>query len=158
HGPGFSVTTSLGVVRLPSEAATSRDALLLADTRLYREKGSRRSSPGRQTTDALLALLEERHPALCVHVTGVAGLAGDVGRQLGFDNEALDELVRAAELHDIGKIAVPDTILDKPGPLTDEEWAFIRRHTLIGERILSAAPSLRPVGRLVRSSHERFDG
>jgi two-component system cell cycle response regulator len=158
HGPGFSVTTSLGVVRLPFEAATSRDALLVADTRLYREKGARRTSPGRQTTDALLQILSERHPALGEHVNGVAKLAGDVGRALGFDNEALDELVRAAELHDIGKIAVPDTILHKPGPLTDEEWAFIRRHTLIGERILGAAPSLRPVGKLVRSSHERFDG
>jgi diguanylate cyclase (GGDEF)-like protein len=158
HGPGFSVTTSLGVVRLPSEATTSRDALLVADARLYREKGSRRSSPGRQTTDALLQMLQERHPALGDHVSGVAMLAGAVGRELGFDNEALDELVRAATLHDIGKIAVPDAILEKPGPLTEEEWAFIRRHTLIGERILTAAPSLRPVGKLVRSSHERYDG
>jgi HD-GYP domain-containing protein (c-di-GMP phosphodiesterase class II) len=53
---------------------------------------------------------------------------------------------------------VPDAILDKPGPLDEEEWAFMRRHTLIGERILSEAPALVPVARLVRSSHERMDG
>ena len=67
-------------------------------------------------------------------------------------------VARAAELHDIGKVGVPDAILDKPGPLDDDEWAFMRQHTLIGERILSAAPPSRPVARLVRSSHERWDG
>ena len=72
--------------------------------------------------------------------------------------EGLDEVARAAELHDVGKIAVPDAILDKPGPLDPVEWSFMRRHPLIGERILLAAPALRPVARLVRSSHERWDG
>ncbi len=70
----------------------------------------------------------------------------------------LDELNRAAELHDIGKAAVPDTILGKQGPLAEEEWEFVRRHTLIGERILLAAPALAPVAAIVRSSHERWDG
>lgn len=74
------------------------------------------------------------------------------------DGALLDELVRAAELHDIGKLAIPDTILCKPGPLDAAEWEFMRRHTLIGEAILAAAPALRPVGRLVRSTHERWDG
>ena len=55
-------------------------------------------------------------------------------------------------------MAIPDAILHKPGPLDAQEWAFMRRHTLIGERILSAAPALVPVAKLVRSSHERFDG
>ena len=59
--------------------------------------------------------------------------------------EDLDELARAAELHDIGKIAIPEEILHKPGPLDPDEWAFVRRHTVIGERILGAAPALRPV-------------
>ena len=81
-----------------------------------------------------------------------------VGRELHLGPEGLDEVARAAELHDIGKIAVPDAILDKPGPLDPVEWSFMRRHPLIGERILLAAPALRPVARLVRSSHERWDG
>jgi HD-GYP domain-containing protein (c-di-GMP phosphodiesterase class II) len=72
--------------------------------------------------------------------------------------EQLDEVTRAAELHDIGKVAIPDTILAKPGPLDATEWSFVRQHTIIGERILLAAPALRPVARLVRSSHERWDG
>jgi HD-GYP domain-containing protein (c-di-GMP phosphodiesterase class II) len=58
----------------------------------------------------------------------------------------------------VGKIAIPDAILSKPSPLDDEEWRFMRRHTILGERILTAASALRPVAALVRSSHERFDG
>jgi response regulator RpfG family c-di-GMP phosphodiesterase len=73
------------------------------------------------------------------------------------DDEA--ECVRhAAELQDVGKVAIPDATLTKPGPLDPHEWEFIRRHTLIGERIVSAAPALVSVARLVRSSHERWDG
>ena len=67
-------------------------------------------------------------------------------------------VVRTAKLHDIGKMAVPDAILSKPGPLDGEEWDYVRQHTLIGERIVAAAPPLAPVARLVRSSHERWDG
>ena len=64
----------------------------------------------------------------------------------------------AAELHDVGKLGIPDAILRKEGPLDAEEWAYMRRHTIIGERILIAAPALRRVARLVRASHERWDG
>jgi HD-GYP domain-containing protein (c-di-GMP phosphodiesterase class II) len=72
--------------------------------------------------------------------------------------EQIDELARAAELHDIGKVGLPDAILDKPGALDPDEWEFVRRHTILGERILSAAPALRPVATIVRASHERWDG
>jgi response regulator RpfG family c-di-GMP phosphodiesterase len=71
---------------------------------------------------------------------------------------SVDEVARAAELHDVGKVGVPDAILDKPGQLDPQEWEFMRQHTILGERILNAASALRPVARLVRSSHERWDG
>ena len=88
----------------------------------------------------------------------MGALALAVGRRMGMSAEGLDVLARAAELHDVGKIAIPDAILNKPGPLDEEEWKFMRRHTILGERILMAASALRPVARLVRCSHERFDG
>jgi HD-GYP domain-containing protein (c-di-GMP phosphodiesterase class II) len=88
----------------------------------------------------------------------VAELARAVGDRMGISGELLEGLERAAELHDIGKIAIPDAILSKPGPLDAEEWRFMRRHTIIGESMLSAAPALQSAAKIVRSSHERFDG
>ena len=81
-----------------------------------------------------------------------------MGQRLGLEPGELTLLHRAAQLHDIGKMAIPDAILQKPGPLDTEERRFIERHTIFGERIIAAAPSLAPVAPIVRSSHERFDG
>ena len=88
----------------------------------------------------------------------MARLAQLVGEDLGLDNEERDVVVRAAELHDIGKMAMPDSILRKPGPLSESEWEIMRRHTVVGERILSSVPALGPVATVVRSTHERIDG
>jgi HD-GYP domain-containing protein (c-di-GMP phosphodiesterase class II) len=106
----------------------------------------------------LLRAMHERHPELHQHSNGVANLALAVGRRLAMDTPELDQLMEAAELHDIGKVAVPDSILEKPAALDEAEWGFMRRHTILGERILTGAPALRGVARLVRASHERFDG
>ncbi len=68
-------------------------------------------------------------------------------------------IVKAGDLHDIGKLGIPDEIISKPGPLTDQEWEFMRQHTVMGEQIIAAAgPSLQRIGPLVRASHERWDG
>jgi two-component system, cell cycle response regulator len=158
RGEGFEVTSSFGVVSLPEEADNPTHALQLADRRMYARKGGRRMSAGRQSRDVLLRTLSERRPDLQVRLRDIGELALAVGRELHMGPEGLDEVARAAELHDVGKIAVPDAILDKPGELDPVEWSFMRRHPLIGERILLAAPALRPVARLVRSSHERWDG
>jgi HD-GYP domain-containing protein (c-di-GMP phosphodiesterase class II) len=157
-GEGFTVRSSHGSVILPHEARDATLALRIADQRMYAQKEDRRSSATRQTRDLLLQVLHEREPELGEHLKGVAKLAIGVATRLGLEGEELDEVVRGAELHDVGKMAIPDEILRKPGPLTEEEWAFVRQHTLIAERILSAAPALLPVAKLVRASHERFDG
>lgn len=157
-GDGFAIGSSHGSVLLPEEAADPTAALQLADERMYERKGTGRASARRQARDVLLGVLTERTPELTEHLEGVARLAVAVGRRLELLPEQLDEVARAAELHDVGKMAVPDDILLKPGPLDPREWAFIRQHTAVGERILSAAPALRPIATLVRSSHERWDG
>jgi HD-GYP domain-containing protein (c-di-GMP phosphodiesterase class II) len=137
---------------------TATDALRLADKRMYSKKGMRAGSAQSQTRGVLLRVLHEREPELERHLDGVAHLASAFGRTLGLETEELDVLVRAAELHDIGKIAIPDEILHKPDSLSDEEWALMRKHTLVGQRVLDAAPALGPVAALVRSTHERWDG
>ena len=158
RGDGFHVSCSCGVVSLPDEADTTILALRLADDRMYEHKDGRRGSARHQARSVLLGVLREREPALHEHLHLVGGLAAAVGARLGMTAEQLDEVTRAAELHDIGKAAVPDAILKKEGPLDEDEWLFMRRHTIIGERILAEAPALVPVAKLVRSSHERWDG
>jgi diguanylate cyclase (GGDEF)-like protein len=158
RGEGFAIGSSYGTVLLPQEASDVAIALRLADQRLYSSKSSGRRSAGRQSTDVLLQALNERNPELGDHLIDVARLVVEVGRRLGMSGEELDQLKQAAQLHDVGKMAIPDAILKKPGPLDREEWDFIRGHTVVGERIISAAPSLAQVARIVRSSHERYNG
>ncbi|HWA54493.1 MAG TPA: diguanylate cyclase [Solirubrobacterales bacterium] len=157
-GPSFSITASWGMARLPEEAATPKEALQLADRRMYMQKSQRADSALSQTRGVLLGMLREREPALDRHLGGVAHLAGALGRELDLDAEDLDVLIRAAEMHDIGKIAIPDEILRKTTPLTEAERDLVRTHTMVGERILAAAPALREVAKLVRASHESWDG
>jgi two-component system cell cycle response regulator len=158
HGEGFAIRSSYGAVMLPQEARDPALALKIADQRMYAQKEKRRPSTSRQTRDILLQVLRERDPELSDHMSAVGELSRRVGQHLKLLPEELDETVRAAELHDIGKMAIPDAILQKPGPLEEEEWQFVHKHTIIGERILGAAPALIPVAKVVRSSHERWDG
>jgi diguanylate cyclase (GGDEF)-like protein len=158
RGDGFVVTAAQGSVLIPVEAQTREEALQLADRRMYANKSRERASAGAQSTEVLLTALRESEPELHQHLCGVAELAIAVADHLDLDAEERDEILRAAELHDVGKMALPDAILSKPGPLDPGEWEFMRTHTLIGERIIAAAPALVPIARLVRSSHERWDG
>jgi diguanylate cyclase (GGDEF)-like protein len=158
RGEGFAIASDHGAVLLPREAGDVAAALRIADQRLYAGKASDTRSAGRQSADVLLQALHERSPELGEHLHDVALLAKEVGNRLGMSGEELDHIAQAAELHDVGKMAIPDAILKKPGPLDHEEWEFIRGHTIIGERIVSAAPALAPVAKLIRSSHERFNG
>jgi diguanylate cyclase (GGDEF)-like protein len=157
-GEGFDVSAAHGSVLLPRDAVDAAGALSLADQRMYAHKASGRRSASRQTTDVLVSVLSERDPNLGMHLGEVAELCAAVCARLGVPATELAPILQAASLHDVGKAAIPEAILNKPAALTDEEWAFMRRHTLIGERILSAAPALAEAARLVRSSHERFDG
>jgi two-component system, cell cycle response regulator len=157
RGEGFEIETSFGAMMLPDEATDTSQALQVADERLYAQKYSRRGESDR-TMAALLEALSVREPELQDQIAGVGSLAGDVGRMLGLRRDELEELDRAAQLHDLGKLAVPDEILSKPGPLDEREWAFVRQHTIVGERILRASPALRSVATVVRASHENWDG
>jgi diguanylate cyclase (GGDEF)-like protein len=157
-GPDYTIEASLGVVLVPREADSATHALRLADERMYANKRSRSGGAGGQAGEVLLRTLRAKQPELDEHCTHVATLAARVGRRLGLSGEALDEVARAAQLHDVGKVGIPDAILNKSSRLTDGDWEFIRNHTVLGERILEGAPALRPVARLVRSSHERWDG
>jgi two-component system, cell cycle response regulator len=151
EGEGFAVSCSYGAVLMPSEASRLSEALSMADHRMYLHKQRHRAS-----VDPVDALGAARDPA--GPIADVAELAEAVARRLGVSNNELSRIRQAAELHDVGKLAIPEEILSKPGSLTGDEWEFVKRHPLIGERILAAAPDFGGAARLVRSSHERWDG
>jgi PAS domain S-box-containing protein/diguanylate cyclase (GGDEF)-like protein len=157
HGEGFSIGASYGLVLLPTDTTNTATALRMADQRMYARKSLGRASAGRQSTDVLMKVLSERSPALGTHLGEVTDLCEAVGSVL-LPEDQMAPLLQAAALHDIGKAAIPDEVLHKPGPLNDEEWEFMRRHPMIGERIMSAAPALAQAAKLVRASHERVDG
>jgi len=158
EGEGFSITSSYGQVSIPGEAAEAEQVLQLADERMYAFKDSRRTSAGRQTRDLALQIIAAHEPALHQHASNVAELTEHVARRLGLRGQELADAVRAAELHDIGKVAIPYAMLHADRPLDEEERRLMHRHPSIGASILSAAPALSRVAEIVGATHERYDG
>ncbi len=158
QGDGFRIDAAHGLVLMPGEGTDPELALRLADQRMYALKNGGRVSAELQTANALMQMLTERHPDLGDHCDGVADLARDTARLLGLDDNQLEDVALAARMHDIGKAAVPEAILNKPGPLNAGEWEIMKRHSAVGESILRAAPALQGVASMVRSSHEKVDG
>jgi diguanylate cyclase (GGDEF)-like protein/putative nucleotidyltransferase with HDIG domain len=158
YGEGFAITAAHGSVSLPREATSAAEALRLADQRMYADKQGARRSASEQSSLVLLRALSECHPKLDDHVLGVARLAEAVADELALPAREVAQIRLAGALHDVGKMAIPAAILENPGPLDEEDWRFMHRHTLIGARILDAAPDLAQIADIVRSTHERFDG
>ena len=159
RGDGFEISASVGSVLLPNETTDSSEALRLADQRMYSDKNSsRRAGTAQEVARTLLSALAQRDPHLSDHLADVERLATSTAQALGLPTDQVELIALGAELHDVGKVAIPETILSKPGPLTEQEWKLMRTHTVAGQRILAASPALVQVGPLVRSSHERWDG
>jgi putative nucleotidyltransferase with HDIG domain len=108
--------------------------------------------------DALLETLNHRNPGALAHTRRVATFAVSVAAALGMVDADRDLIERAALLHDLGKIAIPDAVIHKPSPLTSEEFAVMRSHVQIGHDIVATVPFLRPVAEIVLATHERYDG
>jgi HD-GYP domain-containing protein (c-di-GMP phosphodiesterase class II) len=109
-------------------------------------------------TSTLLAAVGARDGYTGEHSRAVLELAVAVADRLGLDEAALDQVRQAALLHDVGKIAIPDDILNKPGPLTPEEWEVMRTHPIISEGIATDAGGLEQLAPVLRAEHERWDG
>jgi len=107
---------------------------------------------------ALAGAVDARDSGTGDHSVRVASYAVAIGRRLRLPREAIAELSVAAALHDIGKVSVPDAVLRKPGPLTPDEWGLMRRHAVVGSRILHDAPFGEEVKRAVRHVHEWWNG
>jgi len=139
-------------VRLTSDPAIT--ALLATET----AEGGREETALHGTVEALVTLVEKRDWSLGHHSQQVADLARQLARALGMSLEEAQRVALAGHLHDIGKVAIPDAILQKSGPLTGEEWEQMRSHSIVGAEVISCIPSLRPLAPVIRAHHERWDG
>jgi diguanylate cyclase (GGDEF)-like protein len=111
-----------------------------------------------EVVEALAAALEERDTYTGEHSESLVDLVARVAAGLRLDPHDVATVRSAALLHDFGKVGIPDEILHKSAPLDDSEWEIMRRHPVIGERILRAIPGMGAVARIVRHEHERWDG
>lgn len=147
---------SFGVALLPLEDPAG-GALALAEQRLEEQK-RRGLVFADRISEVLLALMNAHQPELRKHASEVAKLTDAVGHRLGLGISERSLARRTAELHDLGKLAIGLSVLEKPTTLTDPEWDEIRRHTIRGEELLLRVDALATAARLVRSTHERYDG
>jgi two-component system cell cycle response regulator len=147
-----------GEVAIPDETDAPEVAFQLAGQRLEAHRQRQQRSARRQAHAVLMAALSARRPELRDHLRSVAYRAIALARRLGMGLGEIDDVALAAELQDVGLLAVPEAVLAKEAPLSEAETAMVHSHTADGERIVAAAPGLASVAALVRSSAERYDG
>ncbi|MBV9804575.1 MAG: diguanylate cyclase [Solirubrobacterales bacterium] len=152
-GDGFQISCDVGSASLPSETALPREGLELAARRAAKAAGERHVRSGRRApSDAIEALRLVRSRQ------DVAALAVAIARRLGVPEADIVHIENAVHLCDVGNVAVPRAVLSYPGKITGPEWQFIHLHTLVGARLIAGPLGMEPVARLVRHSHERWDG
>ncbi len=154
EGDGWSIGTSVGTVWVPGDASDVEAALVMADERMYSDKATRK---GKQPT--LQSLTDGPKRRVKEGDAGrVAAMAQVIAEHMNLGGDEVEAVRVAADLHDIGKSSIPDSILAKKGELDDDEWAFVKKHTITGGRLAFAAHARTHTAALVRSSHEHFDG
>jgi diguanylate cyclase (GGDEF)-like protein/putative nucleotidyltransferase with HDIG domain len=155
---------SFGIATFPSDGREREELQHRADLDLYAVKHSRHSagsSGGRRQLSwaaALARAVDLRMAGHHEHSGAVGRHAVAVGLRLGWTEERLERLRLAALLHDVGKVAVPDALLRKPGPLTDDEMAVMRTHPVVGAEMIAQIGGLEDVAEWIRHSHEHVDG
>jgi diguanylate cyclase (GGDEF)-like protein/putative nucleotidyltransferase with HDIG domain len=162
------VTVSVGIASFPAHASSREKLLACADAAMY---ASKRAGKNRVTScasdnpqgtsvsprDFSLRLLHDKNPDTAAHSAHVATLAVEMARSLELDECQIENVRIAARLHDIGKIGVPNSILNKPGPLSDEEFRIVKTHPVTGAELLSLWGFSQPAA-IVRQHHEHIDG
>jgi HD-GYP domain-containing protein (c-di-GMP phosphodiesterase class II) len=129
-----------------------------ADHRMLQEKIPKREDVRKSILQVLKATMVEKDTGTEQHMSRMTELARCFADKVGLSAEEAQKVVLATELHDIGKVVIPDEILNKTGPLTTEEFEVIKRHTETGYRIAKATPEISHVAEIILSAHERWDG
>ena len=154
---GMSISISYGVSTKTSDEAIE-DVIRTAEEQMYKHKLFEVSSHRNESIKTILNTLHEKNPREEKHSKRVSDLCIMIGKKLNMKNDELNQLKAISNLHDIGKIAIDEAILNKPGKLTPEEWEVIKRHPEIGYRIISTSPEYAEIAYDILSHHEKYDG
>ncbi len=152
------LSISLGIVTVLDKKKILSQALQEADESMYHQKLIQKQSSRSQIIYSLMAALGEKDYVTEGHSQRLANHLQKMGRQLSLSSNTLDNLNLLAQVHDLGKVGIPNDILLKKGPLNEEEWTTIRKHPEKGYRIAVASPDLIGVADLILKHHEKWDG
>ncbi|SDJ45409.1 sensor domain-containing diguanylate cyclase/phosphohydrolase [Salimicrobium halophilum] len=158
HENNLHITVSFGSSVKKMAFQPTEEVLQLAENRMYRNKLFQKNSHRTSYINSMMASLFEKVPREEAHSKRVSQLAEKLGQALQLDDTHLLSLKTAGMLHDIGKIAIDHSILNKESPLTSEEYEEVKRHSEVGHRILNSSEEFADIAMVVLSHHEHFDG
>lgn len=158
RAPDLPLAISIGFALRNDATLSMADLFREADNNMYREKLHSQKSGHSGLISSLMQALQERDFVTGAHVGRMEQLVYGMGKSAGFSHSQLNDLCLFTRFHDIGKVGIPDAILLKTGPLTPDEWDYMRRHSEIGYRIARAATDLQPVAELILKHHEWWNG
>ncbi|MGB9867927.1 MAG: HD domain-containing phosphohydrolase [Bacillota bacterium] len=156
--PSLPLSISMGFATTVNPKEPLSDTFRKADDTMYRDKLLRGASARSRIVSILSSTLAERDFVTQGHTKRVEELCVRMGKKLGLSQRQVADLALFAQVHDLGKVGIPDSILFKPGPLTAEEQAVMRTHPEKGYRIALSSPDLASVAELILKHHERWDG
>ena len=154
----IDISISFGYETKNNQEEKIQDIFKKAEDDMYRNKLFESPSMRGKTTNAIINTLYEKNKREEQHSHRVSLLCKSMGEALGFTEKQIQELKTVGLLHDIGKIAIDENILNKPGKLTEEEWKEIKRHPEVGYRILNTVNDMSDMSQYVLYHHERWDG
>ncbi|MCK5732452.1 MAG: diguanylate cyclase, partial [Tenericutes bacterium] len=154
----LSLSVAVGYYIKTDDSIDNDEVRKLAENNMYRQKISERRSVKNKAITAILKTLTEKFSAEKVHSEKVAEYSFELGKALNLEKDDLRDLKTAGLFHDIGKISIPDNIINKPGKLTDSEYEIMKSHTEVGYEILRAADEYSDLAVHASSHHERYDG
>jgi len=155
---GLILSVSMGFATAYDKEKDLKKVMRQADEMMYHDKLLNSSSIRSQTLNVLLSALAEKDYITEGHAKRVKDLCVKIGERLGLSVKELSDLALLAEIHDLGKVAIPDSILNKNGPLNEEEWKIMKQHCEKGYRIALSSPDLASIADLILKHHERWDG
>ncbi|WP_373482164.1 HD domain-containing phosphohydrolase [Acetobacterium sp.] len=154
----LNISVAMGYAESNEVLKSPEEVLNLAENRMYRNKLMESSSSRNATIRSLARTLHEKSTETEAHTMRITQLSKALGSRLDLRKDQMDELELLSLLHDIGKIGIPEYILDKPARLSNEEWEIIKTHPEIGYRIAKSTPALEHIAEYILAHHEKYDG